>query len=154
MRVTRKYNDRILPAARKAVAIRLDSTPYSPPTKVYSNCTTDRKSNHTQGYTPTKKRCFGSPVQMLVRRHPKEKYPQTQCKLQKKKHPADKKPTPDDDSQAGLVPPPRARRFMIFDHLRRQNHADRPEGTRPLKTADFPAPRHTLARTVAASLAA
>jgi len=47
-------------------------------------------------------------------------------------------------TQAGLVPPPKARRFMIFNQRHRQNHADRPEGTRPLKTAIFPAPRHTI----------
>ena len=57
-------------------------------------------------------------------------------------------------ARAGLVPLPGARRFMIFDHLRRQNHTDQPEGTRSLKRIIFPAPRHTLARTVAAQLAA
>jgi hypothetical protein len=77
-----------------------------------------------------------------------------ESELQKKKHPANPKPTPECNPQAGLVPPPRASRFMIFDQLHRQNHADRPEGTRPLKTTIFPAPRHTLARTFAAQLAA
>jgi hypothetical protein len=52
-------------AARIAVAGRLDSTPDIPPTKVYTNCTTNRKSKHAQGNTTPKKRCFGSPLHWL-----------------------------------------------------------------------------------------
>jgi hypothetical protein len=48
-------NDRQSAAARKTVAGWLDSTQNIAPTKVYSNCTTDRKSKHTQGNTHSNK---------------------------------------------------------------------------------------------------